>query len=246
MTGNIYSIYKVVNTVNGKVYIGFDSQWPRRMNDHIHAAERGSQNLLHRAIRAHGLDAFAWEVICQSKNGKHLLQEMEPYFIREYNSFHQNKQGYNMTLGGEGTLGYKVTDEAKKKMSVAKRGKKLSPEHVEKREQSRAITRAIAKANDPNYGKGRRVSPETIEKIKLSNAGRKHSPETKEKIRQALIGQKISFEAKEKMRQAKLGKKRTRESVEKMRQVNTGRKRVYRADGTHCYVYPDQQVMTNV
>jgi len=26
----IYTIYKCVNTINGKVYIGFDSQWPNR------------------------------------------------------------------------------------------------------------------------------------------------------------------------------------------------------------------------
>ena len=31
---SIYSIYKATNTINGKVYIGFDSNWPNRQNEH--------------------------------------------------------------------------------------------------------------------------------------------------------------------------------------------------------------------
>ena len=36
---NIYTIYRATNTINGKVYIGFDSAWPKRKRGHKSSAE---------------------------------------------------------------------------------------------------------------------------------------------------------------------------------------------------------------
>jgi len=99
----IYSIYKIVNKVNGKVYIGFTNNFNRRKSCHIHLSEY-SKNLIHKSIRKYGKDCFEWEIIYQSKDKEHTLKKMENYFIQEYNSLHPF--GYNLCPGGGGGILY--------------------------------------------------------------------------------------------------------------------------------------------
>ena len=82
----IHTIYKSVNIKNGKVYIGFDSNWPNRMRIHKSASKK-QDNKFYRAIRKHGWDSFEWSPIYQSHDKEHTLNVMEKYFIQEYNSF---------------------------------------------------------------------------------------------------------------------------------------------------------------
>jgi len=97
----IYTIYKCVNTINGKVYIGFDSQWPNRQKIH-NSNHKKMRYKFYNAISKHGWENFEWSILYQSKDREHTLKIMEPYFIAEYDSF---KNGYNSTLGGEGVFG---------------------------------------------------------------------------------------------------------------------------------------------
>lgn len=115
----IYSIYKVVNSANGKVYIGFDSAWPARKKSHKYYLKHRDQ-AFYRALRKYGWNNFNWEVIYQSTDGYHCLNVMEPHFIKEYDSL---IKGYNETKGGEGALGRKLSVETKKKMSESALGK---------------------------------------------------------------------------------------------------------------------------
>lgn len=103
---NIYTIYKSTNIITGKVYIGFDSNWPKRKQKH--KTKYKKLNLLfYDAIKKYGWDNFHWEIIYQSLDGPHTLNVMENHFINEYRSFYgfSDCNGYNMTLGGEGVLG---------------------------------------------------------------------------------------------------------------------------------------------
>jgi len=134
---NIYSIYKATNKVNGKVYIGFDSNWPHRKNSHKCYHKNGDTKF-YRAIKKYGWDNFDWEIIYQSKDKIHTKDIMENYFIEQYHSY---KNGYNSTLGGDGTFGFvnpnikrgfnangwlgkKHTEKTKLKMSQNMRGVK--------------------------------------------------------------------------------------------------------------------------
>jgi len=127
---SIYTIYKSVNTKTGKVYIGFDSNWPNRVRIHK-SASKNQDYKFYRAIRKYGWDNFEWSVIYQSKDKQHTLKEMESYFINEYNSM---KNGYNSTLGGDGTFGHKVSDKTKKLISESNKvSKPQTPEHIQKR-----------------------------------------------------------------------------------------------------------------
>jgi hypothetical protein len=129
---NIYSIYKTTNTINGKCYIGFDSNWPNRKLNHKSKANIGNNRHFHNAIRNYGWDNFKWEVICQSLDGKYLLKIMEPHFIQYYDTFNN---GYNYTLGGEGNVKFwnipKLNDINVNDSSKFKR-KRSDPHNVKK------------------------------------------------------------------------------------------------------------------
>ena len=112
----IYSIYKSTNKINNKVYIGFDSSWPSRIQQHKHNSKNKSQKF-YCAIRKYGWDNFTWELLYQSSDKDHTLNFMENYFILEYNSY---ENGYNSTLGGDApTLGITASPETCEKMSIS-------------------------------------------------------------------------------------------------------------------------------
>lgn len=190
---SIYSIYKATNIIDGKVYIGFDSHWPNRKGQHLILSQKGSGWLFHEAIRKYGPDAFEWEVICQSKDGHYLLNEMEPYFIKEYNSFYLNGQGYNMTLGGDGTVGYHHLEETKTRISNTKRGYRHSEKSKNKMSESRK--------NRPLSEKER----QHLDKLHESRKGCKHTTETKKKMSNASKGRRHSEQSKEKMSESHKG-----------------------------------------
>lgn len=129
----IYSIYKCVNKLNGKVYIGFDSKWPNRQQEHKYNINFRNQKF-YRAIRKYGWNNFQWDIIYQSFDGEHTLKVMENHFITEYDSYNN---GYNETLGGEGTLGNILSEETKNKISNSMKGKPKSIEHIQKMSETR-------------------------------------------------------------------------------------------------------------
>ena len=76
--------------------------------------------------------------------------------------------------------------------------------------------------------KGKKQSPERIEKTRQAHIGKPLSEETKRKIGKAnkisLKGKKLPVEVVEKIRQANTGKKRSEEFRQRMKEKSTGRK----------------------
>ena len=95
-------IYKIVNLVNGKIYVGqtrFDLQ--RRFHQHLYEAKKGElQYPLYSAIRKYGEQNF--QIECIEEIDDELLGEREQYWIRTLDTFVKNNKGYNATYGGEG------------------------------------------------------------------------------------------------------------------------------------------------
>lgn len=110
----VYTIYKVTNITNGKIYIGFTSNYQKRVNRHIYNSKHREQHF-YNAIRKYGAQNFIFEPIYETLDGYHCKEVMEPFFIGEYDSFNH---GYNSTKGGEGSEGYKHTDNARLKLSL--------------------------------------------------------------------------------------------------------------------------------
>ena len=178
MSTIIYTIYKATNIITGKVYIGFAQNLGKRLREHhsnsFNQNDTSYNTYFHRAIRKYGRDTFIWEPIYQSLDGKHCLKEMEPYFILEYDSF---KNGYNMTIGGDGILGLKHTEETKRKLS----GRNITEETKNK------ISKATRGRSSPNKGTHWKRSEETKLKMSLSKLGKKRKPFTQEHKRKLSI-----------------------------------------------------------
>lgn len=98
----MYSIYKISNCKNGKIYIGYTGQEPHwYIKEHFANARNGVAKLLYSAIRKHGEVNFSYELLYQTPYKDHAT-DMERYFISEYNSHCKTGHGYNVTFGGDG------------------------------------------------------------------------------------------------------------------------------------------------
>lgn len=112
----IYTIYKVTNKINNKVYIGFTKQDPLlRFNQHVASAYKniGKRSpIFHKAIVKHGENNFSIETIFQSTSFEDCLI-METHFIEDHKSFidHIECNGYNTTTGGRQAQRSKETIE---------------------------------------------------------------------------------------------------------------------------------------
>jgi len=125
------TIYKIENTINGKVYIG---QTIMNINKRIarHKYELGvgqhHSQYLQRAWDKYGEGAFEFSVI--KKCPKNELDKEEIEHIKRYDSF---KNGYNMTSGGVTNSHKKPhTEQSKKKMSIKSRKRWQDEEYREK------------------------------------------------------------------------------------------------------------------
>lgn len=120
-------IYKITNTINGKIYIG---QTIQKLNDRFYAHKEGalkgrSDTYLARAIRKYGKDAFKVEEIYKC-NSREELGPKEVEFILKYNSFNP-KVGYNMKYIVDNKL--VCTEEWRKKASERMKKRNALPEN---------------------------------------------------------------------------------------------------------------------
>ena len=175
--------------VNGKRYVGQTVQpLKRRFNEHV----KGNYPIGH-AIRRYGRENFYCGVIktCSSKAE---LDYWEKYFIAALKS--KKPYGYNLTDGGEGTVGYHPTPEMRAKQSAIHKGKPHSPEWCAK------IAAALAgKPKSPEHRakvaatrRGKSLSPEHVAKISATLKGKPHSSEHIAKVSAALKGKPHSPE----------------------------------------------------
>lgn len=96
----IWSLYRITNLVNGKVYIGQAEDYQHRWADHRRAVRLNKPTqAVHYAMIKYGLDNFAFEVIasCRTQDD---ANEIETVLVAQYDSFIKSGKGYNATLGG--------------------------------------------------------------------------------------------------------------------------------------------------
>ena len=94
-------IYKIINDINDKVYIGKTSKTiEHRWKEHREDATTKSKDHrpLYSAIQKYGIEHFQIEEIEEVPNDE-IACEREKYWIEYYGSF---KNGYNATKGGDG------------------------------------------------------------------------------------------------------------------------------------------------
>lgn len=166
----IYSnIYLVTNKINNKKYIGQSIDVERRWKQHIKDSKNKKlkSRYFYAAINKYGLENFSLEIIDENIPIDK-INEREIFWINYYNCYAPN--GYNLTKGGEGSLGRKQTDHAKEIIS-----QKSTQWHENNKE---TFLNIISNRDNTNI-----FSQETIDK-RVSTW--KSNPENKYKVTQNL------------------------------------------------------------
>lgn len=151
-------IYKAVNIINGKSYIGQTVQLlNKRKSKHFYDSKKISNLIFHNAIRKHGWNNFTWAVLCECET-KEELDEMEFHYIKQYNS-HKSDKGYNMTWGGDGGFDHinnnKGINHPRYGKTHTKQSRyKISKNHVD-----------VSGKNNPRSKKWKLISPNNEEYI---------------------------------------------------------------------------------
>jgi group I intron endonuclease len=200
----MHSIYKIINKVNGKPYIGQTKHsLDHRFKGHCDNAKRSDlPNIrLYKAFRKYGMDNFVIELLEQVETQEQ-ANEREIHHIDQCDSM---KNGYNMTRG-----------EYKKR--------EFSPEHREKLSLAN-YWKGKPRSGELNPMFGRNHTDEAKHKMGVANKGNQTrlgailSDDTKAKISASRMGQPsarkgavLTDETKQKMSLAHIGK-----SVEKKR-----------------------------
>jgi len=193
-------IYQITNQVNGKCYIGSAVNLKRRWQHHLAALRCGGHSNLHlqRAFDKDGEEAFVFEVFEEA--GSENLIAREQYYLDTL------KPEYNFSPTAGSPLGYRHTEDAKRKLkgrqspmygkhhsvsaraklSNARKGKLRSEDAKQK---TRAWWTPERRQVQSDRKKGKRPTEE--HRRKLSEArngernpmyGKHHSEETKRKI----------------------------------------------------------------
>lgn len=94
-------IYKIINNINGKIYIGktnftVEKRWKEHCKDF--KKESLQKRPLYSAMKKYGIENFSIEEI-EFLETPQQAEEREKYWIEYFNSF---KNGYNATIGGDG------------------------------------------------------------------------------------------------------------------------------------------------
>ena len=150
LNGNKYgSIYKIIFP-NGKHYIGLTTtSLEQRKKEHKKGARLDSSKILYKAIRKYDMIDTIDLIEIDTADTIEELYSKEIQYIKEYNSYYLNRNGYNMTYGGEGANGYTHTEEERAKASERS---KMQWSSQEAREQMSEIKKLYYE-NHPEAGK---------------------------------------------------------------------------------------------
>jgi group I intron endonuclease len=132
-------VYKITNLISykkqpkDKFYIGITIQkLQKRFEHHCNWGVRHITN----AIKKYGKNNFEVREI-DTANSIQELKNKEKKYIKKLKPY------YNHTLGGDGVFGYKHTEESKRKIGLASKNRKATPETIKK----------LSGINNHNYGK---------------------------------------------------------------------------------------------
>lgn len=168
---DLSGVYKIENELNGKVYVGQAANLNKRRLAHFHHLRRGTHHCvpLQRSFDKYGEDAFKFSVLEVLPPNKDQLTLREQHYMNLLKS-HIDAGGYNIAPAANSSIGVKYTEESRKKMSLAQKGRIVSDE-------------ARAKISSSLTGRG--VSSETREKRRLAMTGQKRTEGQKRRMREA-------------------------------------------------------------
>lgn len=206
-------VYMIENIANGRRYVGSAVSLKKRWREHRRQLTDGRHHsrFLQRAWNKYGPLFFRFQVVAYCDRDNLLFYEQR--------LIDGLKPDYNTSPTAGSQLGYRHTDETRKKMSQSRakdfspmKGRKHTEESKRKISQNRKgkgnsgwtdeRRRKISEAN-----KGRIITQEQRDKISATLMGHKQSAEQIEKRRLKLVGRKMPEGFSEKARDRMLGVK---------------------------------------
>jgi len=196
-----WKIYRITNSLNNKSYIGQTSKSVKsRLAKHMYDSKNNIGNShFRKAIRKYPSSVWSIDIIDFAFSQAE-ANEKEVYWISKCDTL---SNGYNSTVGGEGSSGYMWTDEQRRR--AAENAYERTDEHRERQRRVLAMSKEkidLARSTEeykeaqrirnlgernPHYGK--KHSEEWKAKLRERNTGasnpffgRKHSEETKYNI----------------------------------------------------------------
>ena len=222
-------IYLIIDLTNWKKYVGQHHYHLEKLDSNYH----GSGHIIKMIYKKR--PETLKEVYLKTCYTQEELDEWEKYYIKFYDTLYPN--GYNLEEGGRGGV---PSEDARRKMSEAKKGK---PAHNKGKPMSEEQKKKLSEANKgkPSNKKGIPLSEETRRKISENHCdcsgekgpfyGKHHSEESKRKMSLAKKGKPahnkgvpMSEEHKKKLSDKNKGKKLSEETKQKMSEAQSGEK----------------------
>lgn len=232
-------IYKIACKANGKFYIGSAVDIKKRWVSHIHQLKHSCHHnpKMMASWKKYGKDAFEFSILLVCNKSDLVFYEQ---LIMD--GFEAVSKGFNAApTAGSTMLGFRHSDESRRKMSKpftderkknisnATKGRKLSKEHVEKLRLAGIgrVTSDETKAKLSKIHKGRIISQEQRDKISATlmgtispKRGTKLSDDVRAKISAKLKGRKMPDEIRKKIAKSLIGRRVSSETIKKISETN--------------------------
>lgn len=178
-------IYKIINKVNGKYYVGSSKDIEHRWQEHKNELNKNKHynDYLQSAWNKYGERSFEFTIVEFTENRD--LLTVEQKYLTELKT--QQNKCYNLNFDA---YGGDISEYSKQKIRESNLGRKASVEVKKKLSESH---------------KGIRLSEQTKEKLRIFNKGKILTEEHKRKIGKANSGKKYSLEIKKRMSEIRKG-----------------------------------------
>ena len=219
----IYMVYSLNCPINTEVvrYIGITKNINERLRGHLKEKKKNHKCNWIKQLR-HKLLIPKINIIEDKLTIKE-AKEKEIQYIKLFKSF--GAKLTNSTIGGDGIVGYKHTEEDRAKQSNMQKGRKHSTEtKLKMSENQQGINNSFFGKTHPieirnkisNIHKGKPRKLYIKLKISKSKVGIKKSEEERRNMSIAKLGIKLSEETKRKMSLSQRGRKHSEETKRKM------------------------------
>jgi group I intron endonuclease len=163
-------IYKIVNIVNGKFYIGSSIDINKRWVGHKRMLRKNNHDngFLQKSWNKHGENNFKFEIVIDKTE----LIVREQFYLDSMKPFNKNVI-YNICEYAGNMLGFKHSKESKEKMSKKHKGNQYCLGYKHSNDTKKNMSKGQI---------GRKHNEKTINKMILNSIGRNQKEDTKQKL----------------------------------------------------------------